>query len=88
MLDPIIDNLIARAKLLGHLLDGQFLRPFEFRRWNPIAAADPLDDFHGVRQAFSTRLPLPIELIGDLLERCTASPGGSRETSNANTAPT
>ena len=38
MLDPIVDDLIARAKPAGHLLDSQLLRPLELGRWNPIAA--------------------------------------------------
>jgi hypothetical protein len=48
------------------LLDGQFFRLLEFSRRNPITATDPLDDFHCVGQAFSTGLPLPVELIRDL----------------------
>src|SRR5260370_411452 len=66
VLDPIVDDLIARAKPFGHLLDSQLLRPLELGRWNPIPATDPLDDFHRVRLTFGAALSLPIELIGDL----------------------
>ena len=65
VLDPIVDDLIARAKPFGHLLDSQLLRPLELGRWNPIPATDPLDDFHRVRLTFGAALSLPIELIGD-----------------------
>ena len=44
VLDPIVDDLIARTKPFRHLLDSQLLRPLEFGRWNPIPATDPLDD--------------------------------------------
>ena len=42
MFDPVINDPIARAKPFGHLSDCQLLRPLVFRRWNPIAATDPL----------------------------------------------
>ena len=66
LLDPIVDDLIARTKSFGHLLDSQLLRLLELSRWNPIVATDPLDDFHRVRPAFCAGLSLAIELIGDL----------------------
>ena len=66
VIDPIINNLIARAKSFGHLSDCQLPTPLEFGRWNAIAATDPLDDFHCVRSAFCAGLPFPIEPIGDL----------------------
>ena len=66
MLDPIVDDLIARAKPFGHLLDSQLFRTLEFGSRNPIPATDPLDDFHRVRLTFGTELSLPIEPIGDL----------------------
>src|SRR5260370_25180696 len=66
VLDPIVDDLIARAKPFGKLLDSQLLRPLELGRWNPIPATDPLDDFHRVWLTFGAKLSLPIELIGDL----------------------
>src|ERR1017187_758791 len=56
VLDPIVDDLIARAKLFCHLLDRQLLRPLELGRWNPIPATDPLDDLHRVRPAFGADL--------------------------------
>ena len=66
MLDPIVDDLIARAKPFGYLLDSQLLGSLERGRWNPISAADPLDDFHRIRPAFGADLSLAMELIGDL----------------------
>ena len=66
VIDPIINDLIAGAKSFGHLADSQFLRPLEFRRWNPIAATDPLDDFHRIRLTLGAELSLAIEPIGDL----------------------
>src|SRR6266852_546259 len=66
VLDPIVDDLIARAKPFGHLLDSQLLRPLELGRGNPIPATDPLDDFHRIRPAFGADLPLAMELVGDL----------------------
>ena len=66
MLDPIVDDLIARTKPFGHLLDSQLFRSLELGRWNPIPATDPLDDFHRVWLTFGAKLSLPIEPISDL----------------------
>src|SRR5260370_12118100 len=66
VLDPIVDDLIARTKPFGHLLDSQLFRPLELGRWNPIPATDPLDDFHRVWLTFGAKLSLPIEPISDL----------------------
>ena len=65
VIDPIINDLIARAKPCGHLPDCQLLRPLEFGRWNAIPATDPLDNLHCVGQPFCAGLSFPIELIGD-----------------------
>ena len=61
--DPVINDLITRTKPFGHLSDCQLFRPLEFRRWNPIAATDPLDNFRCVGQPFCADLSFPIELI-------------------------
>src|SRR5260370_17406966 len=66
VLDPIVDDFIARPKPFGHLLDSQLFRPLEFGRWNPIPATDPLDDFHRVWLTFGAKLSFPIEPISDL----------------------
>src|SRR5260370_35743039 len=65
VLDPIIDDLIARAKPFSHLSNCQLFPPLEFRRWNPIAATDPLNDLRGVGQPFRAGLSFPIELVCD-----------------------
>lgn len=65
VIDPIINDLIARAKPFGHLSDGQLFRALEFCRWNPLSAADPLDDLRRVGQPFCAGLSLPIELVCD-----------------------
>ena len=65
MIDPIVNDLIARSKPFGHLSDCQLLRSLEFGRWNAIAATDPLDNLQCVGQPFCADLSFPIELIGD-----------------------
>ena len=65
VIDPIINDLIARAKFFGHLADGQLFWSLELRCRNPVSAPDPLDNLRGVGQPFCAYLSLPIELVGD-----------------------
>jgi hypothetical protein len=65
VIDPIVNDLIARAKPFGHLPDSQLLGPLEFRRWDPIAATNPLDDLQCVGKPFCAGLSFPIQLICD-----------------------
>src|SRR5437899_6892911 len=67
VINPIINDLIARAKPFGHLSNCQLFPPLEFHRWNPISATDPLDDLRGVGQPFRAGLSFPIELVCDFI---------------------
>src|SRR5258708_28178721 len=74
VLDPIVDDLIARAKPFCHLLDSQLLSPLELGRWHPIPAADPLDYFHCLPLTFGAALALPVELLAAFGIRQVATP--------------
>src|SRR5689334_18039784 len=63
VIDPIINDLVARAKPFGYLSDCELFRPLELRRWNPMLAADPLDYLRRVAQSFRAGPSFPIELI-------------------------
>ena len=69
VIDPIINDLIARAKPFGHLSDCLLLRSLEFGRWNAIAATDPLDNLHCEGQPFCAGLSFPVEPICDFAKR-------------------
>ena len=63
---PVIDHVIAGPKLLGDLLDGQFLGLLEHSRRDLMAFADPLDHLRRIRLARSTEITFSIELIRNL----------------------
>ena len=65
-IDPVVNHVGADSETLSHLLNSQFLRPYERGPGNLVAVTNPLD--HRTREGFAQGADLPflIEAIGDI----------------------
>src|SRR5438132_7058418 len=65
-IDPVVNHVGADSEMLSHLLNSQFLRPYERGPGNLVAVTNPL--VHRTREGFAQGADLAfwIEAIGDI----------------------